>query len=354
MKKKLLALLLTAAMLLSLCACGVSSSSSSNVTITTSTTDENGNTTTKTSTAEAGITVGTDGIHTTASTSTTTSDGSELPDYDEWAGQFDYGAYGENKEGEAFWFAYNDDDPITYAALLIVSDGGSIYYYREGEVVPEGEGDDEHLVLIDAVKDVGVPFAFYGSETADFEMYFLVDGDRVDMTIEEDEVSFLQEFYGNVQQIREFEEENSAAAKTGGNSAGVRAGKKSASRSRELEDIRATWASIYNEGAEGINDTGEIFVLAVNDFSDIQKASFMMISADGKSLELYVVGTVVLEEDGPVLYDDYDEGLNLPFGLEETDEGFDMYFQDGDVAHMVFFSQDKILDDMLMIVAAGR
>lgn len=352
MKKRLFVLALAALMMLSLCACGVSSSSSSNVTITTSTTDENGNTTTKTSTAEAGVTVGTDGIHTNVSTSSSTTDGRELPDFDEWADQFTGFAYGENEDGDGFWFAY-DNDPFTYAALLMTVENGDSthYFYRAGDVLLEGEGEEEHYILLYS-DDMAIPFDIYESDSADFQLFFFADGDSAEMTVQDTD-EFVEEFYGNVQAIWNAQEENSAADKIGGSSAGMQAGKKSSSKSREMEDIRATWAGIYGEGAEGINDTGEMFLLAVDDFSDIQKASFMMISADGKSLVLYVVGSVEMTDDGPVLFDDY-EDINLPFDLEETEDGFDMYFQDGDVAHMVFFDQDKILDDMLMIVAAGR
>ena len=351
MKKRLFALVLAALMAFSFCACSASSTSSSNVTITTSTTDENGNTTTKTSTAEAGVTVGTDGIHATTSTSTSTTDGRALPDLEEWAGQFESGYYGENEDGDGFWLALGGD-PLSYGALLIVSDGGQSYYYREGEIQEVVEGEDIRYVLIDVAKDVEVPFAFYESEVADYQLYFLMDGDHADINRQENTDEFLEEFYGNVQTIWKFEEQNSASAKTGGAKASG-AGKNSAGKSRTLDDIRTTWASVYQDGAEGMNEAGEIFLMAVDDITAIEKASFMMISADGKSLELYVVGTVEMGDNGPVLYDDYDD-INLPFDIENTDEGFDMYFQDGDVAHMIVVSQDRILDDMLLVVAAGR
>ena len=64
MKKKILALILAAAMVFTLCACEVSSEHTSTTTVTTSKTDADGNTTTQTVTNEIGITADQDGIHT--------------------------------------------------------------------------------------------------------------------------------------------------------------------------------------------------------------------------------------------------------------------------------------------------
>ena len=63
MKKKILALILAAAMVFTLCACEVSSEHTATTTVTTSKTDADGNTTTQTVTNEIGITADQDGIH---------------------------------------------------------------------------------------------------------------------------------------------------------------------------------------------------------------------------------------------------------------------------------------------------
>lgn len=354
MKKKILALVLSALMLFALTACSASSSSSSTVTVSTSVSDENG-TTTNTTTSEVGVSVGTDGIkttHSSESSSTTTPDEGNTPEeiVEWWYDNYKSGAIGENANGDRFLLAYDDPEDISLATLTIISADGSSLYIREGHIEVEGEGEDEHLVLVDESRDVAVPFAFYDSEEGDFEMFFLGDDDVAVMNVVDQET-----ILGEMQEILEattaVEESNSAPAKKNGGAAGAaNAGKKAAGY--DAAKVRADWESVFTVGAEGRNEAGEYFLLAIDDPDDITYVAFMIMSADLKTLELYCLGEVMPAEGGGfVMVDDHSD-MTVPFTLADTDEGFEMGFQDGDVAQMYGVSQETILDDMLGIVEA--
>ena len=204
MKKRYLALLCAAMLLLALCACKAESSSQSTVTVTSSTTDENGVTTTTTNTGEAGVTVGTDGVKTTENQTTETvvetpapteepedaqEEAEEEFTFDDWAARFTGGAIGRNADGDQFVLAWDDPDDITYAALMILNPEGTEVSVREGEVTIAGEDDNVHLVLTDTVREVEVPFNFYSSDEGDFAMFFLANADTAVMTeVEYDQV----------------------------------------------------------------------------------------------------------------------------------------------------------------------
>ena len=136
MKKRYLALLCAAMLMLALCACKAESSNQTTVTVTSSSTDENGVTTTTTNTSEAGVTVGTDGVKTTENQTTETvvetpapteepedaqEEAEEEFTFDDWAARFTGGAIGRNADGDQFVLAWDDPDDITYAALMILS-----------------------------------------------------------------------------------------------------------------------------------------------------------------------------------------------------------------------------------------
>ena len=206
MKKRYLALLCAAMLLLALCACKAESSSQSTVTVTSGTTDENGVTTTTTNTSEAGISVGTDGVKTTENQTTETvvetPAPTEAPEdvreeeteeeeftFDDWAARFTGGAIGRNADGDQFVLAWDDPDDITYAALMILNPEGTEVSVREGEVTIAGEDDNVHLVLTDTVREVEVPFNFYSSDEGDFAMFFLANADTAVMTeVDHDQV----------------------------------------------------------------------------------------------------------------------------------------------------------------------
>lgn len=73
--KKIMAIVLLAAVVCAMTACSFSSSSTSTFTVSTSVADEEGNTETNTVSGEAGVSVGTDGVKVTADTTSETTDG---------------------------------------------------------------------------------------------------------------------------------------------------------------------------------------------------------------------------------------------------------------------------------------
>jgi hypothetical protein len=352
--KKLLAVILAVLMLLSLAACSASSSTSSSVTVTTSKTDENGTTTTNTTTGEVGVTVGTDGISATHNTSTSTeTTEAPAPDTEEiiasWYETYNAGAIGENAEGDRFLLAYDDPEDISEATLTIISADGSLYI-REGYIQTEGEGDDEHYVLIDENRDSAVPFAFYESESGDFDMYFFGDGDTAVMTAVDQE-TILGEMRAILEQPQVEPEVNTAPAKKNGSSAAASKSGAKTGKGYDAAAVRAEWESVFMDGAEGRNDYGEYFLLAMDDSEKCNYVALMIMSADLKTLELYTTGYLDSAEDGYVIVDDHSD-MTVPITITSTDDGFDMGFQDGDVAHMILVSQEEILDDMLAIIEA--
>ena len=353
MKKRIFALVLATMMLLSLAACSASSSSTSTVTVSTSKTDEDGNTTTNTTTEEVGVTVGTDGISTTHSLNTATSEDSEPVSTEDlidwWYETYTSGAIGENANGDRFLLAYNDTDPITEATLTIVMADGKLFI-REGSVQMEGEGDDSHYVLIDEGRDAAVPFNFYDSDSGDFDMFFLGDGDVAVMNVV-DQDTILGEMRSILEQTRAQEAVNSAEAKSNGTAAvASNAGAKSGG-TYDPDEVRANWERVFSVGAEGKNANGEYFLLAMDDPDNVKYMALMIMSADLKTVEFYITGSVELSDDGFVIQDDHSDRY-VPFTITNLEEGFEMSFQDGDVARMYGVSQEKILDDMLAVVNA--
>ena len=86
---------------------------------------------------------------------------------------------------------------------------------------------------------------------------------------------------------------------------------------------------------------------------DMTYVAFMIMSADLKTLELYLVGDVKPADDGKgfVMIDDHSD-MTVPFTINNTEEGFELGFKDGDVAKMEGVPQKTILDDMLGIIEA--
>ncbi|MCR5575685.1 MAG: hypothetical protein K6F56_01610 [Oscillospiraceae bacterium] len=349
MKKQIFALALILMMLLSMSACSASSTSTSTTTVTTSKTDENGNTTTNTTTSEVGVTVGTDGISATTNHSSDTQTNSAEDIIAYWYDTYSAGATGENENGDRFLLAYDDPENITEATLTIIGADGSLYI-REGYIQEEGEGEDAHFVLIDETRDVAVPFIFYESEQGDFEMYFLADGDTAVMTVCDQEI-ILSEMRDILEQTQIEPEVNTATAKKNGSSAAAAKSGAKSEKGYDAAKVRAEWESVFMDGAEGRNDNGEYFLLAMDDSEKCNYVALMIMSADLKTLELYTTGYLEVAEEGYVIVDDHSD-MTVPFTITSMDDGFDMGFQDGDVAHMVFVSQEVILDDMLAIIDA--
>ena len=201
--KKAFVFILAALIVFSLAACSFSSSSTT--TVTTSTTDSNGNTTTNTTTTE----IGTDGVKTETTTTTTDANGNAINDsaedtFDEEAwnafadrlyATYSAGAEGKNKDGDLFFYGFNDDDEK--AILAIVSENGTRYFGREGvtSIV------DDHVELYSEETDDAVSYVFSEQdENGDFTMTFLGDGDVAEMSLEDPEkvigdlLSWLRQF----------------------------------------------------------------------------------------------------------------------------------------------------------------
>lgn len=168
--KKIIILFTLCVLVLSGCSVETSSSSSSSMTITT--TDENGNSTTTTTTTENGVT-------TTDTITTSADDPTGLRNL--WTEVFSEGAEGISKDGYPIYFAYNDPDDITTAAIMIMNeDKSELLVYIYGEVVPE----DDHFKIVDVdEKEDGtkenLPFVITDTAVENgFEMEFK-DGDSV-------------------------------------------------------------------------------------------------------------------------------------------------------------------------------
>ena len=192
MKKKILAIVMAAVLILAMTAC--SASSSSTTSFSTSVTDSDGNTTTNTVTNEVGVSAGPDGIQTknetTTDTSTTAAAGTMadfFPPVEEWYDLYAEGGEGQTEDGDRFFFAYNDPEDVSEAILLIqFTDGGVMV--RNGEVT--WNEDEECLELYDADVDSTIPFIFLDTEedgvfairflANDLEVFFdMVDQDTI-------------------------------------------------------------------------------------------------------------------------------------------------------------------------------
>lgn len=205
--KRILPVLLAAALIFSLGACSVSSSSTSTTTFTTSTTDADGNTTTNTTTTEVGVTAGTDGVSTTHNTTTTTTTETPAPadeaaptaaDYVEALSEkFTEAATGSNDSGDTFYYLWREDGDDVYAALMIVGADDSIYA-REGWIQTE----ENNVALVDEEMDSVTPFYFDNNDdNGNFDMCFVQDGDVAHMAIADtdDVIAAVSEVLANIQ-----------------------------------------------------------------------------------------------------------------------------------------------------------
>ncbi|MCR5788328.1 MAG: hypothetical protein K6G83_00420 [Lachnospiraceae bacterium] len=213
MKSKLIPVILAAAMALSLTAC--SHSSTSTTTVTTSFTDENGETTTHTTTttSENGETVTEETVteENAAGDEITEepaeefteedmdtpyeADESDIPTLrDEWADYFEYGAEGTTNEDERVLFTYDSPDPLTQAAIMIISPDDILTIYDVGPV----QSDGDYYVIEDVDGDVELPFVVTDTADDHFEMTFK-DGSYAELyyvdkdTIIDDMVSIIEQ-----------------------------------------------------------------------------------------------------------------------------------------------------------------
>ena len=166
-----------------------------------------------------------------------------------------------------------------------------------------------------------------------------------------DQDTILGEMRSILEQTRAQEAVNSAEAKSNGTAAvASNAGAKSGG-TYDPDEVRANWERVFSVGAEGKNANGEYFLLAMDDPDNVKYMALMIMSADLKTVEFYITGSVELSDDGFVIQDDHSDRY-VPFTITNLEEGFEMSFQDGDVARMYGVSKEKILDDMLAVVNA--
>lgn len=112
------------------------------------------------------------------------------------------------------------------------------------------------------------------------------------------------------------------------------------------------WHEMFAEGAEGQGEDGALYYLAVDDFSDMDQAAFMMMGAS-EADDIYIMGHFEDSDDGLLLVDDYDEGehyIRMWVTDTEVEDGFELEFADGERIEFHFVDQDVIIDDMLAYV----
>ena len=117
-------------------------------------------------------------------------------------------------------------------------------------------------------------------------------------------------------------------------------------------DRNADWHNTFFEGAEGQGEDGSLYYFAVDDFSDMNEAAFLMISA-GEAPDIYIMGHFQDSDDGLLLVDDYEEdGHYIRFWVTDTEveDGFELEFTDGERIAFTYVDQDTIIDDMLAYV----
>lgn len=172
MKKKTLALVLAALMLVSLTACSASSSTTSSFSTTV-----NGETKTTTTTT----TVGTDG-YSKETVTTTESEAEAEPEFDRnaaWHETFYEGAEGQGEDGSLYYFAVDDFSDMNEAAFMSVSEDESEVI---GYVFGHFKDSDDGLLLVDDYDDVSIRFWVTDTEVEDgFELEF-TDGERIAFT----------------------------------------------------------------------------------------------------------------------------------------------------------------------------
>ena len=115
-------------------------------------------------------------------------------------------------------------------------------------------------------------------------------------------------------------------------------------------DRNADWYNTFFEGAEGQGEDGSLYYFAVDDFSDMNEAAFLMISA-GEAPDIYIMGHFQDSDDGLLLVDDYkDSSIHFWVTDTEVEDGFELEFDDGERIAFFYVDQDTIIDDMLAYV----
>ena len=114
--------------------------------------------------------------------------------------------------------------------------------------------------------------------------------------------------------------------------------------------LRKEWAELFDTGAEGMSDMGCEIYFAYNSDEESSLAAVMIVNGETGELLLYEFGEIEDEDDHMIIYDiEGDSSLPYSIGEEQYDDGFDIYFQDGDHAFLQFVSAEQIIDDMISI-----
>ena len=181
------ALALAVVMVFLLAACSASSSSTTTTTFSTSKTDENGNTTTNTTTTEVGVSVGTDGVHTTNQTTTQTTTDAEDEEADPEAeaaeltdlmyALYNGGAIGANADGDVFYYAWNDENDNLMIAVMTADHSNFTKWHGWADVV------DNQTFLTGYEEGECMPFDLLQTEDDVFTLRFLEGGDEAEMEI---------------------------------------------------------------------------------------------------------------------------------------------------------------------------
>ena len=114
--------------------------------------------------------------------------------------------------------------------------------------------------------------------------------------------------------------------------------------------LRAKWHEIFTAGAEGSTEDGVQFFFACDDPESVTFAAMMIVSQNGKSLDVYDYGKVLMDENNKPYIEDVEGESTLPFEILETnDTGFVAAFQNGVQVQFHHVDQDNIINDMISI-----
>ena len=160
--KKIITLLIA---LFLICGCSVKSTTTVSTSV-----SENGNTTTTTTTQTVE-----NGVYSSSTDTVTSSDDDPTGLRNKWTELFEEGAEGVSKDGWDVYFAYDDPNDISLAAIMILKDG-ELRDYIFGDVVEE----DGHYKIVDVdEKEDGtvenLPFEIGEVKADGFEMRFKDD-----------------------------------------------------------------------------------------------------------------------------------------------------------------------------------
>ena len=149
-------------------------------------------------------------------------------------------------------------------------------------------------------------------------------------------------------------------AEAGSENIGIEDGQDTDISEVEWEILDEAMHSMFNNGAEGTNEAGDMFYFAFSDSEDANDALLVIVSADGTEY-LGHEGKLSLAEDYVVLKsDDMDYDILFKYGEADEEDAFTMIFlqendvqfrltfmQEGDIAFMHFVDVDTVISDII-------